>query len=71
MDNLLSHATPTDELGQRNARVNVDALYFPLGSRTSSDVRGFDYFGIVTPVRRGVTPNLSIRSGCVLLRWLQ
>jgi hypothetical protein len=41
MDNLLSHATPTDEFDQRNACVNVDALYFPLGSRTSSDVRGF------------------------------
>jgi hypothetical protein len=41
MDNLLPHATPTDELGQRNACVNADALYFPLGSRASSDVRGF------------------------------
>ena len=53
---------------KRNARADVRRFDFPLGSRASSDVRSFDYFGIVTPARGDVTRKLPIASGCVLLR---
>src|SRR5262245_49247499 len=68
MDNLLSHATPTDGLGQRNACADFDAFVSPSAAALRPTCAAFVYQGIVTPLRRGVTRNLSIGSNCVLLR---
>ena len=56
---------------KRNARADVDAFISPSAAALRPTCAAFVISWIVTPVRRGVTPNLPIRSGCVLLRWLQ
>ena len=70
MDNLLSHATPTDRLGhEERAAAHADAVHFPLAAALRPTCAAFVYPEIVACVRRGVTPNLSVRSGCVVLRF--
>ena len=70
MDNLLSHATPTDRLGQREAPPPTPTLAVPsLAAALRPTCAAFDYPKILACVRRGVTPNLLVRSGCVVLRF--
>src|SRR3569833_1966663 len=68
MDNLLSHATPTDGLGQRNACADFDAFVSPSAAALRPTCAAFVYRRIVTPVCCVVTRKLSTGSNCVLLR---
>jgi hypothetical protein len=68
MDNLLSHATPTDGLGQRASRADSDAFVSPSAAALRPTCAAFVYPAMMTPVSGGVTRKLPLRAGCVHLR---